>query len=57
MIRDPNCHPANEKTAANMINFQLVLAREIWAMKPEKEEKTTMKIDVAAAVFVGIFNR
>ena len=39
MIREPICPPANEKNAAGRINFQSVLAREMWAIKPEKEEK------------------
>ena len=55
IILDPNCPPANENTAAVSINFQSVSAREMWVTKPLNEEKTTMKMEVAAAVLVGTF--
>jgi len=53
MTREPTCPPAREKIAAGRINFQLGEEMLICVTNPLKEEKTTMKIDVAAAVFVG----
>lgn len=55
MMRDPSCPPAKEKIAAVRINLQSVSAREMWVIKPLHDEKTTMKMEVAAAVLVGTF--
>ena len=54
IIRDPAWPPANEKIAATRMNFQSVAARLIWAINPLKEEKTTINMEVAAAILVGI---
>ena len=54
MILAPAWPPAKEATAAGRIKYQSTWPMDAYPMKPVNEEKQTMKVDDAAAIFVGV---
>ena len=54
IILAPANPPAKEAAAAGSINHQLIVDMEAYPKKPVKEEKHTMNVEDAAAIFVGV---
>lgn len=54
MILDPTCPPAKEATAAGRMNRQSISVMEAYPKNPVSDEKHTMKVEEAAAIFVGV---
>ena len=54
MMRAPQIPPANDAAAAGNKNHQLIFAMEAYPRKPVSEEKQTMNVEDAAAIFVGV---